>query len=216
MTTDAGRVRVALADDHAVVRAGYRRLLELESNIRVVAEYGDADTAYAALAGPAGEAIDLLVLDLSMPGRSGLDLLQRLTRRRPRLHVLIFTMHDSPALLDQCLRAGAIGFVTKSSAPDVLVDAVRRAARGERALSPDVANRIESGAQGAPPHAQLSAREMEILRHLLAGHAVEEIALTLRLSVKTVANYQTRIRQTLGTGNALALLKYARDHGLTN
>lgn len=208
-------LRVALADDHAVVRAGYRRLLELEADMAVVAEYGDADAAYSALCNGGGaESPDLLVLDLSMPGRSGLELLRRLTLRRPELPVLVFTMHESAAMLDQCLRAGAAGFVTKSSAPEVLVDAVRRAARGERPLSPDmVALQVAQGA-GGPPHARLSSREFDILNQLLAGHSVDEIAQTLRLSVKTVANYQTRIRQTLGVATAVDLLRYGREHGL--
>lgn len=208
-----GPLRVALADDHAVVRAGYRRLLELEADIAVVAEYGDAESAYSALAGNGGDDIDLLVLDLSMPGRSGLELLRRLAQRRPDLSVLVFTMHDSAAMLDQCLRAGAAGFVTKSSAPEVLVTAVRQAARGEIALSPDVAA-LAARSEGGPPHTRLSSREFDILQQLLAGRGVEEIAQTLRLSTKTVANYQTRIRQALGVGSAVELLNYAREHGL--
>ncbi|WP_428422934.1 response regulator [Methylibium sp.] len=208
-----GPLRVALADDHAVVRAGYRRLLELEADIAVVAEYGDAEAAYNALTGGTGDDIDLLVLDLSMPGRSGLELLRRLAQRRPDLSVLVFTMHDSAAMLDQCLRAGAAGFVTKSSAPEVLVTAVRQAARGEIALSPDVAA-LAARTEGGPPHTRLSSREFDILQQLLAGHSVEEIAQTLRLSTKTVANYQTRIRQALGVGSAVELLNYAREHGL--
>jgi DNA-binding NarL/FixJ family response regulator len=210
-------LRVALADDHAVVRSGYRRLLELETDIAVVAEFADAEAAYGAFSGadPQAEPIDLLVLDLSMPGRSGLELLRRLAQRQPDLAVLVFTMHDSAAMLDQCLRAGAAGFVTKSSAPEVLVDAVRRAGRGEIALSPDMVL-LQSQAQAGPPHTRLSSREFDILQQLLAGHAVEDIAQTLRLSTKTVANYQTRIRQTLGVGSAVELLRYAREHGLAD
>lgn len=207
-------LRVALADDHAVVRAGYRRLLELESDIVVVAEYDNAEATYSALASAAADDIDLLVLDLSMPGRSGLELLGRLARRRPELRVLVFTMHDSPAMVEQCLRAGAAGYVTKTSQPDVLVDAVRRAARGEMAMSPDVAGLHGPAAPEGPPHTRLSQREFDILLHLLAGHGVEEIARTLRLSIKTVANYQTHIRQVLGVGNALGLMNYAREHRL--
>ena len=208
-------LRVALADDHAVVRSGYRRLLELEGDIAVVAEFGDADAAYNAFNGHDALAttIDLLVLDLSMPGRSGLELLRRLSARRPELAVLVFTMHDGAAMLDQCLRAGAAGFVTKSSAPEVLVDAVRRAARGEIALSPDMAA-LAAQAHAGPPHTRLTSREFDILQQLIAGRAVEDIAQTLRLSNKTVANYQTRIRQTLGVGSAVELLRYAREHGL--
>lgn len=209
-------LRVALADDHAVVRAGYRRLLELEPDIAVVAEFADADAAYDTLALTLGDGseIDLLVLDLSMPGRSGLELLRRLSVRRPELPVLVFTMHESAAMLEQCRSAGAAGFVTKSSAPEVLVAAVRRAARGEFALSPDMlALQVAQGAAG-PPHARLSSREFDILLALLAGRSLEEIAQTLRLSFKTVANYQTRIRQTLQVGSAMELLRYGREHGL--
>ena len=210
--TSTRALRVALADDHAVVRAGYRRLLELEPDMAVVAEYGDADSAYRSLAAEGGDAVDLLVLDLSMPGRSGLELLRRMQQRRPALRVLVFTMHDGAAMIEQCLRAGAAGFVTKSSAPEVLVEAVRRAARGETALSPDVA--AIAAAPPAAPHRSLSSREFDILQQLLAGHGVEEIAHTLRLSAKTVSNYQTQIRQKLGVGSAVELLRYAREHGL--
>ena len=211
--TAAPRLRIALADDHAVVRAGYRRLLELEPEIDIVAEYGDAEQAYAALTGAAGDGVDLLVLDLSMPGRSGLELLRRLQLRRPALRVLVFTMHDSAAMLEHCLRAGAAGFVTKSSAPEVLVDAVQRAARGAPALSPDM-QAIADAASGGPPHRALSSREFDILTQLVAGRGVEEIAQTLRLSAKTVANYQTQIRQKLGVNGAVELLRYAKEHGL--
>jgi DNA-binding NarL/FixJ family response regulator len=207
-------LRVALADDHAVVRAGYRRLLELEADIVVAAEYADADAAYSALTSPSVDRIDLLVLDLSMPGRSGLELLRRLTQRLPALRVLVFTMHDGAAMVEQCLRAGAGGFVTKSSAPEVLVDAVRRAAHGEVVLSPDVALLAPRGDADAAPHRQLSSREFDILQQLLAGRGVDEIALGLRLTPKTVSNYQTQIRQKLGVGNALELMRYAHEHGL--
>jgi DNA-binding NarL/FixJ family response regulator len=206
-------IRIGLADDHAVVRAGYRRLLELEPDIAVVAEYADADAAYSGLV-TGGDRLDLLVLDLSMPGRSGLELLRRLGQRLPALRVLVFTMHDGAAMVGQCLRAGAAGFVTKNSAPELLVDAVRRAARGEVVLSPDVAMHAPGGTGAEPPHAQLSSREFDILQQLVAGRGVEEIAQGLRLSSKTVSNYQTQIRQKLGVAGAVELLHYAREHGL--
>lgn len=206
-------LRIGLVDDHAVVRAGYRRLLELEEGVEVAAEYADADSAYAALSrGPACP-LDLLVLDLSLPGRSGLELLRRLAVRRPELPVLVFTMHDSAAMVVQCLRAGAAGFVTKSSAPEVLVDAVHRAARGERPLSPDVAAAARQDAPPAP-HLRLSTREFDVLQALLEGAGVEDISRRLNLSPKTVANYQTLVRQKLGVSNAVELLRYAREHGL--
>lgn len=208
----AGALRIGLVDDHAVVRAGYRRLLELEG-MAVAAEFADADSAYAALSVGEHCPVDLLILDLSLPGRSGLELLRRLSARRPELKVLVFTMHDSAATVAQCLRAGAAGFVTKSSAPEELVEAVHRAWRGELALSPDVAQAARQAAEPAP-HLQLSTREFDVLQALLRGASVEEISQQLRLSPKTVANYQTLVRQKLGASNAVELLRYAREHGL--
>jgi len=208
----AGPTRVGLVDDHAVVRAGYRRLIELEDDLVVAAEFADADAAYAALTREATCPIDLLVLDLSLPGRSGLELLRRLSLRVPELRVLVFTMHDGAAIVGQCLRAGAAGFVTKSSAPEVLLDSLRRVARGELALSAGIAPTADTAA--SPPHDQLSTREFDILQRLVAGRAVDDIAQTLCLSSKTVANYQTLIRQKLGVSNAVELLRYAREHGI--
>lgn len=206
------RVRIALVDDHAVVREGYRRLLELEQGFEVVAEFAEADAAYAALSRDGSE-VDLAILDLSLPGRSGLELLRRLKLRRPVLRVLVFSMHEHPAMVSQCLGAGAEGFVTKSSAPEVLVDAVRRIAGGARALSPDVQGAFGQD-EAAPPHMRLSPREFDVLQSLIHGASVSEISRSLRLSAKTVANYQTLVRQKLGVGNAVELLRYARAHGL--
>ena len=206
----SGRLRVVLADDHAVVRTGYRRLLELEDDMDVVADFADSDAACAWFA---SHDADVLVLDLSMPGRGGLETLARVKARRPGLRVLVFSMHDSPAMVDQALRAGADGYLTKSSEPDALIDAVRRAARGEQPLSPDVASARAAGAQEAA-HLSLTPREFAIFRLLAAGRTVEEIAARLFLSTKTVANYQTAIRQKLGVANAVELLQYARRHGL--
>ena len=208
----AAALRVMLVDDHAIVREGYRRLLALEPDLQLLAEHGNADDAFAALQSQAA-GIDVLVLDLSMPGRSGLDLLRRVTLHWPRLRVLVFTMHDSPAMLNQALDAGATGFVTKSSPPEELVAAVRRVARGERVLSADMA---AAGGQSGPaaPHLALSAREFDVLRFLLEGQSVERIAERLHLSAKTVANHQSLIRQKLQVANAVELLRYAHRHGL--
>jgi DNA-binding NarL/FixJ family response regulator len=205
-------LRVGLLDDHAVVRAGYRRLIELEDDLVVVAEFADAEATYAALVRDVECPLDLLVLDLSLPGQSGLELLRRLSSRRPSLRVLVFTMHDAAATVAQCLRAGAAGFVTKSSAPEVLLDALRRIARGELALSDDVAGAARGDA--VPAHAALSVREFDILQRLVAGEGVEKIAQALHLSAKTVANYQTEIRRKLGVHNAVELLRHARAHGI--
>jgi DNA-binding NarL/FixJ family response regulator len=204
------RHTIALADDHAVVRAGYRRLLELEPELAVVAEYADAEAAYFGLAQQQDGEVELLVLDLSMPGRGGLEMLRRLRQRRPGLKVLVFTMHESVALMSQCRDAGANGYVTKSSDPVQLVAAVRAALAGESVWPAALAAGLREGS----PHERLSPREFDVLQHLLAGRGVEQIAQILHLSPKTVANYQTLVRQKLGIGTAVELLHYAREHGL--
>lgn len=206
-------VRVMLVDDHTVVRAGYRRLIEDDGGLQVVSEHADADSAYAALAARGG-AVDVLLLDLSLPGRSGLDMLRRVRLRWPRLVVLVFSMHDSPAMVSQALKAGAAGFVTKSSEPEVLVRALHAVAAGQaRVLSPDVADAPTDPAAEAP-HRVLTAREFDVLHGLVEGLSIEAIAERLRVSPKTVSNYQTLIRQKLGVGTAVELLHYARAHRL--
>ena len=203
-------IRVLLADDHAVVREGYRRLLELEPDMVVVAECADAETARAHLEDSGQQAADVLVLDLSMPGCGGLALLRHAAETWPALRVLVFTMHDSATMVAQALRAGAAGFITKSSAPDVLVDAVRRVAEGERpVLSADVTERAAH-----QPALPLAPREVEVLQLLVQGCSVEEVSRRLQLSTKTVANYQTLVRQKLGASNTIELLRVAQRYGV--
>jgi DNA-binding NarL/FixJ family response regulator len=203
-------LRVVIADDHAVVRAGYRRLLELEPGLQVVAEFADGESAYLWLS---EHPADVLILDLSMPGQGGLATLQRLHQRVPPLRVLIFTMHDSPVLAAQLLRAGAGGYLTKSSPPESLIDAVHRVAAGEQVLSGDIAAAMRKS-QGDLAHRQLSPREFDVFLLLAQGVAVEQIASQRCLSVKTAANYQTIVRHKLGLNSALEMYRYAQTCGL--
>ncbi|HEY6985973.1 MAG TPA: response regulator transcription factor [Rhodanobacteraceae bacterium] len=205
-------LRIAIADDHAVVRTGYRRLLELDRHMQVVAEFGDGESAYRWLA---SNAADVLILDLSMPGRGGLATLQRLRHRVPNLRILVFTMHEGADLAEQSLRMGAAGYITKSSAPESLIDAVRDVVAGGRPVSPEVARALagshpESGAL----HQSLSPREFEIFLRLARGDAVEQIATACSLSAKTIANYQTSIRQKTGLASSLEMYRHAEAHGL--
>jgi DNA-binding NarL/FixJ family response regulator len=204
-------LRIAIADDHAVVRTGYRRLLELDGRMRVVAEFGDGESAYRWLC--TNEA-DVLILDLTMPGRGGLATLQRLRQRLPQLRVLVFTMHESAELAEQTLRIGAAGFITKSSAPESLVVAVHEIAAGRRPVSPDVASTLAASTAASAPHTSLSPREFEIFLLLARGGSVEAIATARCLSAKTIANYQTSIRQKTGLGTSLEMYRYAQAHGL--
>lgn len=205
-------LRIAIADDHAVVRAGYRRLLELDARMQIVAEFGDGESAYLWLS---SNQADVLILDLGMPGQGGLATLQRLHRRVPALRVLIFTMHESADLAAQTLRAGAAGYITKSSAPESLVAAVHAVIAGEQPVSADIARMLD---RSDPPadalHESLSPREFEIFLLLAAGHGVEQIATARCLSAKTIANYQTAIRQKTGLATSLEMYRYAEAHGL--
>ncbi|MFC4523177.1 response regulator transcription factor [Cupriavidus pinatubonensis] len=201
-------IDVVITDDHAVVRTGYRRLLELDEGMRVVAEFGDADAAYDWLV---RNRADVLILDLSMPGRGGLEMLQRLRMRVPALHTLVFSMHDSAAIVMQAMRAGAVGYLTKNSAPEALVDAVRRVAAGLRVLSDDIASLLDTG--GQPPHLALSPREFDLFRQFARGTALEDVAARFCLSTKTVANYQTLIRRKMGLANRIEMHRYAVEHG---
>ena len=203
---------VVIADDHAVVRTGYKRLLELEPGVRVVAEFGDCDSAYAWLT---AHAADILILDLSMPGRGGLETLARLRQRVPALKVLVFSMYDSPAMVSQAMGAGAAGYLTKSSAPDELIAAVHAIGRGERPLSADAARALAAAdAAGRTPQQVLSTREFEVFMLLAQGCNVEDIAARLYVSAKTVANYQTAIRHKTGLATALEMHRYTREHGI--
>ncbi len=214
MSLPSTAVRIALVDDHAVVRQGVRRLIDSEPLLRVVSEHADADAANAWLLRSDREALDVLVLDLAMPGRDGLDFARRCAARWPDLRVLVFSMHDHPSMVQQALDAGVAGYITKTSTPDVLIDSLRRVARGDtRVLSPDVAAVVAQAAP-APPHASLSAREFDVMRQIVAGHAIDDIARSLHLSPKTVSNLQTSMRAKLGVRNAVELLKYAQQHGL--
>jgi DNA-binding NarL/FixJ family response regulator len=208
--TDTAALRIAIADDHAGVRMGCRRLLEDEPDLHVVAEYADATAAWTDLCRRAPDDIQVLVLDLSMPGTGGLDLLRRLQIQRPGLRVLVFTMHDTASLRAQCLRAGAAGFLGKGGDPAELLHAIRtlpaRPATAPTSPPPPPAR--------SAPHDDLTPREHEALLLLLQGLPLDQVARTMGVSDKTVSNYQTSIRQKLDVGSAIELIRYGLQHGL--
>jgi len=208
---NAATVRIMLVDDHAVVRAGFRRLLEQQSAFQVVAEAADAERAYALFV---EHEPDVVVMDLSMPGVSGLDTIRRIVGRRPSARILVFSMHEDAALAARALQLGARGYVTKSNAPEVLAAAVADVAAGKPALSPDIAKSLAmlklTGEQKLL--GLLSAREFEIFRLLAGGRPAVDIARLLNLSAKTVANYHTQIRQKLGLASDVELVLLAQRH----
>jgi DNA-binding NarL/FixJ family response regulator len=207
-----GEVRIVLVDDHAVVRAGYRRFLEQEPGYSVIGEAASGEEAYALLQRIAP---DIVLLDLSMPGLGGLSSLRRFKLRWPLLPILVFSMHDTVAFATQALRAGANGYVTKGSDPQQMVEAVRSVLDGEMALSPDVRQRLERVAADirASPTLGLSVREFDIFRMIASGKNHEDIAQLLNLSIKTVANNHSTIRQKLGVTTDIELLDVALECG---
>ena len=208
MASHTGAVRILLVDDHAVVRAGYRRFLETEPDYRVVAEASSGEEAYTLLQ---SNQPDVVVLDLSMPGRGGLSTLRRIKLRWPLLAVLVCSMHDNLAFALQAMRAGANGYVTKSSDPAFMVTAVRRVLAGTPVMSPDVALKLASASalDSEQPTLGLSVREFEIFRLIAAGRSHDEIANLLCVSAKTVANNHSLIRQKLGVNTDIELFQLA-------
>ena len=209
----ANAITVLLVDDHAVVREGYRRLLERDSTISVIGEA--ADSAQACEQAAALEP-DVIVMDIGLPGVSGIEAMRRILARRPEQCVLMFSMYDEVIFPSRALEAGARGYVTKASAPEVLVDAISAAARGERYLSPDVQRVMaHTATPGRSPVNTLTARELEVLRLLVRGDTVKRIAEQLGLSEKTVANHQSVIREKLGARNGVQLARVASELGLS-
>jgi two-component system invasion response regulator UvrY len=207
-------VTVLLVDDHAVVREGYRRLLERSPSIRVVGEAGDAQSAYLAFV---QHQPHVTVMDISLPGASGIDALRRIRVRDPEACVLMFSMYEDPVFAARALQAGARGYVTKASAPDVLVEAVLTIARGRPYIASSIAQELALHKVTDEPSTNgLSAREFEVLRMLVAGHTVAEIAHNLGVSSKTVANHQSILRHKLGAGTAVQLLQAAARLGIVN
>lgn len=205
---NAPRTRVMLVDDHAIVRSGFRRLLEHYPTIEVVAEADTGETAYRRFV---EHAPDITVLDLSMPDTGGLEILRRLLAREASAQVIVFSMHDDAALAERAMRLGARGYVTKSNAPDVLAQAVLDVAAGKMFLSPDIAHAVALYKLAGidDPLKLLTSREFEIFQQIVAGQSATEIARTLNLSAKTVANYHTLIKQKLGVSSDVELVRLA-------
>jgi two-component system, NarL family, invasion response regulator UvrY len=206
-------IRVLLVDDHAVVRQGYRRLIEMHQGIDVVAEAQDAASGYQAFKDCKP---DVAVIDISMPRRGGIDLVRQIRQRDSAARVLIFTMHASATYAQQAFRAGARGYVTKSSPPDVLVSAIRSVFAGRPALCAEINEAIATSRLSGDVSAvdELSPREFEILRMILHAKSTDEIASSFNLSPKTVANYHYEIKLKLGVRSDIELVYFCMRQGL--
>lgn len=206
-------LRILLVDDHAVVRAGFKTLLENHGDLSVVAE---ADSGEAACRAFVEHSPDLVIMDLSMPGAGGLEAIRRIVSRASDARVLVFSMHEDTLFVEQALQAGARGYIGKSSAPTVLVEAVRQIANGNLYIDPDIAQRLafQKTKGNDSPFRALSTREFEIARLLAEGLSVNAIANRLALSYKTVANYATQVKAKLDVDTGAELTRLAIRHGI--
>jgi two-component system invasion response regulator UvrY len=206
-------MRILLVDDHAVVRSGIRTILEDHLEAVEVNEAANGDAALELLA---GGPMDVVVLDLSMPGRSGIDLLAEIKHRHPKLPVLILSFHAEEHFAVRALRAGAAGYLAKSAAPEELVAAVTKVVRGGRYVTEGVADRLAAGLDKSPGalHDSLSDREFDVLRGLASGQSVSDLATQLHLSVKTISTYRARLLEKMGMASNAELTRYALQNGL--
>jgi DNA-binding NarL/FixJ family response regulator len=207
-------IQILIVDDHAILRRGLKEILERE--FRDVS-IGGAGTAEQALTQLGSETWDLVILDITMPGRSGVDVLRHLKALRPKLPVLVLSMHPEDQYGKRVLKAGASGYMNKESAPEELIKAVRKLLSGGRYVSPTLAETlaVDLGRDdGIPAHERLSDREFEVLRKMASGKTVGQIAQELHLSVPTVSTYRARILEKMGMSNTAELIRYALSHHL--
>ncbi len=206
--------RVLIIDDHAIVRDGLRRLLGASQDITVVGEAADGNEAL----GKIGTCHpDVVLVDISMPGMSGIDLIGRIRAEHPELHMLVLSMHKEEQFAVRALKAGAAGYLTKDCAPEQLAQAIRRVVLGGKYITPEVAEALANAILPAPletPHKLLSNREFQVLRKLAGGSSVNDIAQQLSLSPNTVSTHKRRLMHKLGIDNNAGLVRYAIKHEL--
>lgn len=209
-------IRIAIADDHAIVREGLKRIVSSCEGMQVVGEAADGMEVMQRVR---TLDMDVLMLDLSMPGRSGMELIKLVRAEKPRLRILVLSMHQEMQYAVRAIKSGASGYLTKESAPAQLEQAIRKVAAGGAFISDEVAQQLALGAMpgGAPvPHESLSNREFEVLRLLAGGISVTEIAGQLNLSVKTVSTHKANLMHKMSLANSTELVRYAIRHGLAD
>jgi DNA-binding NarL/FixJ family response regulator len=206
-------IRVFVVDDHAIVRRGLKQILDEASDCTLI---GEASTATDALIGLRKTPCDVVVLDISLPDRSGLDLLPQIRQEFPRVRVVMLTMHREEQYAIRLLKAGASGYLTKDGVPEELLAAIRRVAAGGRYLTASLAERVAEhlGDGEKPPHERLSAREFQVLCLMTEGKSLTEIGYELCVSVKTISTHRARILQKMGFKNNAELVQYAVRNGL--
>jgi DNA-binding NarL/FixJ family response regulator len=208
-------IKVLLADDHSIVRAGLRRIVEESGDMEVVAE---ADDGREAIQLVQSTEPDVAVIDISMPGLDGLEVISQLQTLQPKLPVLVLTMHEEGQYVVRAIQAGAMGYLTKQSAPEQLVTAIRKIHDGQRYITDEAAEslalRVAKGSNGKSPLDSLSMRELQVLRRLAMGHTNREIASAYHISIKTVDTYRARLLKKLDLRNNAELSRFAIQNNL--
>jgi len=209
-------IKIVIADDHPIVRAGLKQILADASDIEVVAEAGDGHEILKLIR---KGRIDVVLLDITMPGLMGLDALKQISLENPKLPILVLSMHPEEQYAIRVLKAGASGYLTKAAAPEQLIGAIRKVSRGGRYVSPALAEKLAFGLQtGATglPHEVLSDREYQVLCLISSGKTVKEIAEELALSEKTISTYRTRILEKMNMKSNAELTHYGIKHNLVD
>ncbi len=208
-------IKVLLADDHGIVRAGLRRIVEDSADMEVVAEAADGKEA---IRQARKQAPDVVVVDISMPGMDGLEVISQLRAYIPQLPVIVLTMHEEEQYVVRAIEADAMGYITKRSAPEQLVEAIRKVHTGGRYITDEVAEllalRVAGGARTRFPLDTLSMRELQVLRRLALGHTNREIAESYHISIKTVDTYRSRLLKKLNLRNNAELARFAMQNRL--
>jgi DNA-binding NarL/FixJ family response regulator len=207
-------IRIVIADDHAIVREGLKRIVSAADDMELVGEAADGTEVMQRVR---ELSFDVLMLDLSMPGRSGMELIKLVHAEKPRLRILVLSMHQELQYAVRAIKSGASGYLTKESAPALLEQAIRKLAGGGAFISAEVAEQLALGAMPGNetlPHESLSNREFEVFRLLATGVSVTDIGLRLKLSVKTVSSHKANLSHKMGLQNQSELIRYALKHGL--
>lgn len=206
-------IRLLIADDHAIMRGGLKQILALASDIRIDCEATDGAEV---LQHVRNGNFDVLLLDMSMPGISGAELIGRVKAIRKTLPILVLSMHNEPQVASRAFKAGASGYITKDSEPERLMDAIRKVADGLRYIDPLLAGKMafDITFPERPPHALLSDRELEVMRLLASGRSINEIAGQLAISNKTVSTHKMRLMEKMDFSSTADIVKYAMKHNL--
>ena len=208
-------IRIVIADDHAIVREGLKRIITSADDMMVVGEAADGSEVMQQVR---GADFEVLLLDLSMPGRSGMELIKLVRGEKPRLRILVLSMHQELQYAVRAIKSGASGYLTKESAPLQLLQVLRKIAAGGAFISADVAEQLAMGSMqgaGVAAHEKLSDREFEVFRLIAIGVSVTDIAARLNLSAKTISTHKSNLMQKMGLTNQSELIRYALKHGVT-